>query len=317
MRTRKPSSSIAPSPVSSRAWQWFNRLAREPLVHFLIAGGVLFFAYAWLNNGAYDAAGSAARTVRITANEVEWLKQTWTRQWQRPPSTDELKGLVAGYLKEELLAREARALKLDENDTIVRRRLAQKMEFMVQDTAQLAEPGEDELRRFYNSHRERFQSPARVSFSHVYFSRERRGARSDADAHAALQQLSRAMTSASGLGDRFLGPYDFQDADEQTVASVLGSDFARQVFALTPGKWQGPVESGYGLHIVHIAKKQAPQPREFGTVKGEALTLWRQQREEQTREEYFTALLAKYDVVVDESVKPLVGPLASSKEQAR
>ena len=289
------------------------RFLKEPLLHFLIAGGVLFAAHAWLNREADESVGAAARTVRITANEVEWLKQTWARQWQRSPSEDELKGLVADYLKEALLAREARALGLDENDTVVRRRLAQKMEFMVQDTVQLAEPDEDELRRFYDSHQERFQSPARVSFTHVYFNRDRRGARTEADARATLQKLSQAPTSASGLGDRFLAEYEFIDADEQQVTSVLGTEFAHRVFALDAGKWQGPIASGYGLHLVRIANKQAAQPREFSTVKGEALTLWRQQHEEKTREQYFAALLKKYDVVVDESVKPLVGPLALAK----
>lgn len=317
MSTRKPPSLSAPSLLSSRTWQWFKRLAREPLAHFLIAGGVLFFAYAWLNHGADDAPGSAARTVRITTNEVEWLKQTWTRQWQRAPSEDELKGLVAGYLKEELLAREARALKLDENDTIVRRRLAQKMEFMVQDTVQLAEPDEAELRRFYGANRDRFQSPARISFTHVYFSRDRRGARAEADARAALQQLSAGRARVDALGDRFLAEYEFVDADEQVVSSVLGQAFARRVFTLDTGKWQGPVESGYGLHIVYVGKKQSAQPREFAAIKSEVLNLWRQQQEEKTREEYFAALLNKYDVVVDESVKPLIGPLAAVKGQAR
>jgi PPIC-type PPIASE domain len=270
-----------------------------------------------LNHGADNTTGSVERTVRITANEVEWLTQTWTRQWQRPPSEDELKGLVAGYLKEELLAREARALKLDENDTIVRRRLAQKMEFLVQDTAQLAEPGEDELRRLHDSQRARFQSTARITFTHIYFNRDRRGARAEADARAALQRLAQAGTNAAELGDRFLAQYDFNDADEQAVAGVLGQEFARQVFGLDVSKWQGPVESGYGLHLVRIAKKQAVQPREFAAVKGEVLKLWREQREQEGREQYFAALLKKYDVVVDESIKPLVGPLASAKEQAR
>lgn len=317
MSMRKPSSLSAPSPVSSRTWLWFRRLVREPLAHFLIAGGVLFFAYAWLNHGADNAGGSAARTVRITANEVEWLKQTWTRQWQHPPSEDELKGLVAGYLKEELLAREARALKLDENDTIVRQRLAQKMEFMVQDTAQLAEPSEEELRRLYDSQRARFQSTARITFTHVYFNRDRRGAQTQADARAVLQQLSQARANAADLGDRFLAQYDFVDADEHQVTSVLGPEFARRVFALAPGQWHGPVESGYGLHLVRIVKKQAAQPREFAAVKDEVLKLWREQREQEGREQYFAALLKKYDVIVDESVKPLVGPLASAKEQAK
>lgn len=293
------------------------RWVREPLVHFLVVGAVLFAVYAWLNPDD-DATGAAARTVRISANEVEWLKQTWARQWQRPPSEADLKGLVADYLKEELLAREARALGLDENDTVVRRRLAQKMEFMVQDTAQLAEPGEEELRQFYDTHRERFQSPAQITFTHVYFNRDRRGARTEADARAALQQLSQpnAPTNASEFGDRFLAQHDFEAADEQTIASQLGLEFARRVFTLEPGGWQGPIESGYGLHLVRVASRQLAQPLEFAEVKHDVLALWRRQHEEQWREQYFATLLKKYDVVVDESVKPLLGPLATAQEQA-
>jgi parvulin-like peptidyl-prolyl isomerase len=293
-----------------------KRWLHEPLLHFLLAGGVLFAAYGWLNRDTNEVAGSAARTVRITANEVEWLKQTWARQWQSLPSEDELKGLVADYLKEALLAREARELGLDENDTVVRRRLAQKMEFMVQDTAQLVEPGEEELRRLYNSQRERFQSTARITFTHIYFNRDRRGARTQADARAALKQLSKGADAANH-GDRFLAQYDFEAADEHAVASQLGLDFARSVFTLDVGSWQGPVESGYGLHLVRVTNRQAAQPREFAAVKDKVLALWRQQREEQQREQYFAALLKKYGVIVDESVKPLIGPLASAKEQAK
>lgn len=289
---------------------WPARLLREPLVHFLVAGTLLFAVYAELNSGADDAGES--RIVRITAREVAWLTQTWVRQWQRPPSESELKGVVAEYLREELLAREARALKLDENDTVVRRRLAQKMEFIVQDTAHQAEPDEAELRRIYDAQRSRFQSSARVSFTHVYFNRERRGARAEADVRAALRQLSQegAAASAAGLGDRFLAQYDFNDADEQAVASVLGQEFARRVLALDSGKWQGPIDSAYGLHLVRVDSKQTAQPRDFATVRGEVLNLWRQQREQQGREQYFAGLLKKYDVVVDESVKPLVASLA-------
>jgi parvulin-like peptidyl-prolyl isomerase len=293
-----------------------KRWLHEPLFHFLLAGGVLFAAYAWLNRDTNEVVGSASRTVRITANEVEWLKQTWARQWQRSPSEDELKGLVADYLKEALLAREARELGLDENDTVVRRRLAQKMEFMAQDTAQLVEPGEAELRRLYDSQRERFQSTARITFTHIYFNRDRRGARAQADARAALKQLSKGADAAN-LGDRFLAQYDFEADDEHAVASQLGLDFARRVFTLDAGSWQGPVESGYGLHLVRVTNRQAAQPREFAAVKGEVLALWRQQHEEQWREQYFAVLLKKYDVVVDESVKSLIGPLAAAKEPAR
>lgn len=295
------------------------KLLKEPLLHFLLAGGVLFAAYAWLSPDTDEAGARALRTVRITAAEVEWLKQTWARQWQRPPSEEELRGLAAGYLKQELLAREARALGLDENDTVVRRRLAQKMEFMVQDTAQLAEPDEEELRRFYETQRERFQLPALVSFSHIYFNGDRRGVRTEADARAALQQLSQtgATASVSDLGDRFLGGYDFVEVNESGVASVLGPELARRVFSLAPGQWHGPLASGYGLHLVRIGQIRAAQPRELGVVKSEVRKLWREQREQEVRERYFAALLERYDVVVDENVRPLVGPLKVLPEHTR
>ena len=137
---------------------------KEPLLHFLVAGGLLFAAYAWLNRGG----GEAPHAVPITATEVHWLKEMWARQWQRPPDEPELRGMVTDYVKEKLLAREARALGLDENDTIVRRRLAQKLEFLVQDTARLADPHEDELRQLYDTSRARYHTPARLSFTRAH-----------------------------------------------------------------------------------------------------------------------------------------------------
>lgn len=200
----------------------------------------------------------------------------------------------------------------------MRRRLAQKVEFLVLDTVQRAEPEEADLRLVYETRRERFQSPARIRFTHVYFSRDRRGARAEADARAALRQLSQpgAAAGASDLGDRFLAQYGFVDADEEAVASVLGQEFAARVFALAPGGWRGPIESGYGLHRVRVASKQSARPREFAAVKGEVLDPWRQQREQEWSEQYFAALLKEYDVVVDESIKPRLGPLAATGSAA-
>ena len=132
------------------------------------------------------------RQVRVGENDVKWLKETWARQWQREPTREELHGLVIDFLKEELLAREAREMGLDENDTIVRRRLAQKVEF-VQDTARLAEPTEDDLRRFYAAHPERFSEEARVSFTHVYFSRDH-----PQEAAAARARLRPTRTPGNG-----------------------------------------------------------------------------------------------------------------------
>lgn len=295
---------------------FMKRWLREPLLHFLVAGGLLFGVYGWLNG---DRDMSAPRVVRITPAEMNWLKESWTRQWQRPPNEQEFRGLVDGYLKEVLLAREAKEMGLDEDDTIVRRRLAQKMEFLVQDTLQQTEPGEEELRAFYDKARERFQAPARVSFTHIYFNRERRGERAAVDARSALLQLSKpgAGPNPAELGDRFLGQYDFAAVDEQAVASALGPAFASQVFAATPGNWQGLIESGFGLHLVRVTEQQIAQPQDFAAVREGVLTLWRQQRAQQGLDAYFAVLHKKYDVQVDASISALVGPLAALSESAK
>jgi len=317
-----------------------KQILKEPLVHFLVLGALLFGAYAWLNRGASGTAVNRAGTVRVTTNEVAWLKATWARQWQREPTRDELRGLVTEYLKEELLAREARTMGLDENDLIVRRRLAQKLEFLVQDTSRLADPTEDDLRRFYAANPERFAESARVSFTHVYFSRDRRKDAA-ADARAALAVLSRtdvaqaSQPASSGgipaassesergrsenpqagkpalhdLGDRLLIDPEILNADEQTVSAQFGKEFAGAVFALQPDAWHGPIESGYGLHLVRVSESKPAKRREFADVKTQVLEHWREQRQREDNEKYFAGLLKKYDVVVDENLKPLVGPL--------
>lgn len=270
---------------------------KEPLLHFLLVGTLLFAAYGWLNRENADA----PRTVRISVAEVNWLKETWARQWQRPPTEEELRGLVTDYLKEALLAREAAEMGLDENDTVIRRRLAQKMEFLVQDTARLAEPGDAELRRFYDANRAHYQAPARVSFTQLFF-------RNESDAKQGLAQL--ATRSPDELGDPSMLERHHAEADAQAVTSQFGDAFSRAVFGLETGQWQGPVASGYGFHLVRVSAREDAQPLPYEAVRAQVLEDW--QREEQTRagQRFYAELLNKYDVVVDDSVKPLLGSMA-------
>lgn len=289
-----------------------NRWLKEPLLHFFVAGALLFGAYAWLNPPAPDAE-VRLRQVRIGAGEVKWVTETWVRQWGREPTPEELRALVTNLLKEELLAREAREMRLDENDTIVRRRLAQKLEFIVRDTARLVEPTEDELRRLYDAHPDRFLEPARVSFRQIYFNPARR---KDAatDAVATLTGLSAAgAPDPDALGDRFLLDAEYAAVDRQAVAAAFGPGFAREVFALAPGAWHGPIASGYGLHLVAVASAQPARRRGFDEVRAQVLALWREERERESDARLFAGLLEKYDVVIDERVKPLVGPLGLAR----
>jgi parvulin-like peptidyl-prolyl cis-trans isomerase-like protein len=283
-------------------------LLKEPLLHFLLIGAAVFGVYAWLHRDARDS--GALHRVRIDEGDVKWLAEAWTRQWQREPTRDELRGLVTEYLREEVLAREARALGLDDNDTIVRRRLAQKLEFLVQDTARVAEPSDDDLRRFYVANPDRFMTAARVSFAQVYFSREqRRDAAADATTALAALPANASPERAAAMGDRLFIDAEFRDVDEQTVAAQFGHSFTRAVFALVPGEWHGPVESGYGLHLVRVSAQQPPRLREFAEARAQVLERWREQQERHSEEQYFATLLKKYYVHVDDTVKPLLGPL--------
>ena len=282
---------------------------REPLLHFLLAGALLFGAYAWLNRGENDA-GDLDRTIRITEREMTWLAETWKRQWQRQPNERELQGLVTDYLREELLAREARGLELDRDDLIVRRRLAQKMTFILEDTARLAEPEDAELRALYDADRTRFDAPAQISFVTVFFSTDKRGDRAAADARAMLDRLSAAGAGSipRNAGDSSLLPNELQDADEQTISGVFGAEFAKAVMTLAPGEWHGPVESAFGLHLVRVTARRDSQPRPFEAIRGSLVVEWQRRSEIAAKDAYFKALLERYDVVATDNVRPLIDP---------
>jgi parvulin-like peptidyl-prolyl isomerase len=267
------------------------KLLREPLLHFAIAGAVLFGAYEGLNRAT--PASPTEDPIRIGDGEIRWLQETFAGQWRRAPTSTEMEGLVATLVEEELLAREARTLGLDQHDTVVRRRLAQKLTFLVEDTSRIADPLEGELRRFYDAHADLYQTKPRVTFSHVFFSPERRR-QADADAAAALIQL--AAAGASVEGDPMLFDDRYADVDEPTVLRLFGADFARTVLAMTPGTWNGPVRSSYGLHLVRVTDICPAERRGFEVVRDAVSNDWRRERERNTKAAYLAKLRDKYGV---------------------
>lgn len=283
------------------------KLLRDPLLHFVVAGAVLFAGYTLIN--WHETNTPATDPVHIGEGDVRWLKETFANQWQRTPTDDELRGLVAGFLEEELFAREAKSLGLDQNDTIVRRRLAQKLAFLVDDTSRIVDPTDEELLRFYEANAERFRVAAHISFTQVFFNPERRP-HVERDAQAALVSISTSgeVGNATTMGDPILLESELHDMDAQTVSNVFGADFARAAFLLKPGSWAGPIKSGYGLHLVRVTDSQPAALRPFEDVKPKVLEEWRRQRETQAKAGYLDKLREKYGVVIDDSVSPLLAP---------
>jgi hypothetical protein len=283
-------------------------------LHFLVLGGLLFAVPAVLDTGATEQAADPPRVIRISVADAEWLGAMWARQWHRPPTDEELRGLLAAHLKEEVLAREAREMQLDVGDTIIRRRLAQKTAFLLDDTIRTTEPSEQELRTLYETRPDLAYTPARVSFTHVFFDRGHGDDRAAREVRAALAMLSQASGAIAEHGDPFLLGDAFAEQDEQALINLFGAAFARAVLAAEPGRWSGPIPSGYGLHLVKVTAVQPSRARPFAEVRDRLAQEWHRQSQEAAGAQFYAGLMQKYQIVADQVVRPLLGPLASHAE---
>lgn len=289
-----------------------KKLLKEPLLHFLALGAVIFAFNAWRAKPETEEA-SAAR-IEVTAAVIERLRAGYERQFGQTPDAEELRGLVTAHIREEVLCREALALGLDRDDTIVRRRLAQKMEFLTDDLAVAAAPEDAAVREFFEKNAARYAKPAQVSFRHVYFSREKRGARGEAAAREALRALA-GGASDEALGDAFLHGFTFAERETPEITALFGGEFAAQVGALREGEWSGPVESSYGLHLVRVEARGAVQPASFDAVRATVLQDFNEERRRTVNREIFEKLRERYQVNVDDAA--LTNTVPSSNKLAQ
>lgn len=282
-----------------------SRLLREPLIQFLLVGVALFGA--WHVVRPADAERGPANRIVITEDDLKQISLVWTSQGRAPPTAQQLQGLVETKVREEVLYREALALGLDKDDTIVKRRMAQKMDFLADDLAALAEPGPDELRRWFDANRERFALPPRASFRHVYFSPDRRHAQTQEAATQALDQLRAGHAGAeglAGLGDPFMFQAYYPDRSFDLVAKDFGAKFARALFAQAPGAWQGPIESGFGWHLVWIDELTPARIPPFDEVEPEVRRAWISDRRDEMKRVAYQAMRQRYRVVLPDAPAP-------------
>lgn len=273
-------------------------LLREPLLHFLAIGALLFVVYGIVSNG--DRADDELR-IEIGAADIAYLREVWQQQWRREPTAWELQRLIDDRIREEILYREAIALSLDADDTIIRRRLAQKMQFLAEDLASQVEPSEEQLLAFYNDNHDELTDPAQFSFTHIYFSRDQRGDKAAADAERVRRELlDSAVERAPERGDRFMLESDFDALTERQVARLFGNEFAHEVFQLITGEWAGPLESGYGLHLVRISDIEPARLPEFEEVRRQVTNLYLDDLRRRTNEEVYERLKSRYEIIIAE-----------------
>ena len=285
----------------------WRRFLGEPLVHFLAAGAVLFGLSALA--GESWGLGDGRERIQVSAGKISQLRETWTRRWGAEPSPDQLRGVVADFIREEVLYREGIASGLDRDDVVIRRRLAQKVEFLAQSVAAAVAPSESELRDYFERHAERYAVPEQVGFAHVYFSRSDRGAAAERAAREALAGLRSGRTTAaeaSLLGDRFMLQSEYPPQTHAQIHDLFGAEFAVRVFELPPDEWVGPVPSSYGVHLVRVRHRVAARLPDLEEVRREVARDFEDERLRSAADRYYEGLRQRYDVDIDEAA--LVAP---------
>ena len=283
-----------------------SRIVRHPAVHIVILG-VVVAAAILIAKG--PPTGDEARRVVVTGADVMQLRAGFMRTWQRDPTAVELRGEIEKFIRQEVLYREALARGYDRDDLVVRRAMQQKMEFLASSQAMREPPTDDEIEAYFALRKERYRLPAVVSFAQVYVSPDRRGESALQDAEALLQRLRRDdpdLAEVSSWGDSIMLPAVSSGMAEQEIRSTFGDDFASSVVAQEVGDWQGPVTSGYGLHLVKVTKRQdsrIPEPKEvaariIGDMEYEARTA--------AKEQLYQEIAQNYQIMLDRPVRDVL-----------
>jgi hypothetical protein len=274
-----------------------KRILREPLLHFLLLGTAIFVVYGLASKRSSDEPGK----IVVSAGQVAAMAEGFARTWRRPPTSEEMDGLIRDRVQEEVYSREAMALGLDKDDTIIRRRLRQKMEFLTDDVAALAEPSDDELGAYLKTHADTFRVQRQFTFNQVYLNPEKHGENLARDTAELLAQLRQSGDQAdfSELGDSFLLEHQFQSLLASELVKQFGETFAAKLGELSPGQWHGPVESGYGVHLVWITERTEGRLPALAEVRDAVRREWANARRLETNEKFYQELLKRYAVIIE------------------
>lgn len=302
---------------SKKAWlRWLG----EPLLHFLVVGVIVFSAYRILNPEPEQATDT--REIELTKDDVRQMAISWLAQGRSLPTTDQLQSLLDQKVTEEVLSREAVALGLDRDDQIIKRRLAQKMDFLAADVAALEDPSDAVLAAWFQQNAAGFALPPHASFRHLYFSSDKHGgAAGDAAAAALLQIAGRSPDApdAAKVADPFMFQNHYGDATPDQMAKEFGPDFAATLFQLKPGSWQGPVQSGYGWHLVWVDSIDPGRVPAFEEVKPQVKSAWIDERYREVKRTALDEMRSRYVVtmpsVSSADLQDLQRPVAGSSPE--
>ena len=276
------------------------KLLREPLLHFMFIGAVIYLLYGVFAEPVPEADD---KTIVVTAGEIEWMQTAWQKRWNRLPTAEEFDGLIQQYIKETVLYREALTMGLNQHDQVIRRRLAQKLEFLAKDLVALTPPTEAELQSYFDENQARYQQPVLYTFTQVFIDPDKRGDATLEDAEVIKQTLilkGDDIADVGAFGDDFMLQNYYPEKDAVEIQKLFGSGFTESLAELSPGQWHGPVLSGYGVHLVYISSISEPPAPEFAALRERVVQDWTMERGEELNDKFYASLRDQYTVVIEE-----------------
>jgi PPIC-type PPIASE domain len=266
---------------------------------------VIFAAYGLLNRGGAQAPDS----IVVTAPKIEQLASVFGKTWQRPPTAEELKGLIDDYVKEEIYVREALALGLDKDDTVIRSRLRLKMEFLSDAVVDALAPTDGELDAYLKAHPTIFEVEPMLAFQQVFLNPERRGDKTNEDAASILEILTNnPATDAMKFGDVSLLPAELPLTAKTSIGQTIGADFAEALDKATPGQWMGPITSTFGLHVVRVSERRPGRLPALNEVRDTVAREWANDKRKELEARRLEELLKRYEVTIENPAASVTSP---------
>ncbi len=271
-----------------------KKLLKEPFVHFIFIGIALFVLYGLVNDKT-----NSKNTILINDFDVANIIASWEMQRKRPPTEKELQNLINLKVKQEIFYQEALKMNLDHNDEIIKRRLAQKMKFLSNDIASLKEPTDEELRKYFKDHSEKYLTPYSYSLYQITFSPDKRENNFN-DALETIKQYPNAtFKEMKDKGDKLPFFYFFDEVTANELGLQFGSRFPEALLNKEINKWIGPIPSGFGHHLVFITKIIEPQLPEFNSIKKDIINDYEYDYQKEINELIYTELKKKYTIEFD------------------
>jgi len=271
-----------------------KKLLKEPFLHFILIGAAMFLLYGLVNDKT-----DSKNAIIINDFDVSSLISKWEMQWKRPPTEQELQNLINLNIKQEVFYQEALQMNLDHNDEIIKRRLAQKMQFLSNDIAAMMEPTDEILEEYFQKNSDKYLKPYSYSLFQITFSPDNRKDHFK-DAKEVLKKFSNAsFEEMSKKGDRLPFSYFFDDINVDELGLQLGSIFTEVLKDQELNKWVGPIPSGFGYHLVYILDKTEAQLPSFESVKKAVLRDFEYDNQKEIDEAIYQELKKKYEIEID------------------